>query len=410
VRVRATAQLAWLALVANKARTGLTMLGIVIGVAAVVTMMAVGAGARARVEEQIRGLGSNLIIVLSGSITAGGVRLGAGSQLTITEDDARAMEREVASIQAAAPTVRGGAQVIAGNANWSTAVVGATPGFLEARDWGVTSGRPLIPDDVEGATKVVLLGQTVAQQLFGGGDPVDQVIRVNKVPLTVIGVLTRKGQSGYGQDQDDIVLVPLSTAKRRVLGTSQANARAVNAILVKVREPEAMKDAEQQIRTLLRQRHRLAPGQDDDFTLRNLSEILESQEASSRVLSLLLAAIASVSLVVGGIGIMNIMLVSVTERTREIGLRRAVGARRRDILRQFLIEAVAVSLAGGLIGIVVGVAAAWAIGYFAGWLAPVQARAVVPAFLFAAAIGIFFGFYPARKASRLNPIDALRYE
>jgi len=236
------------------------------------------------------------------------------------------------------------------------------------------------------------------------------VIRVNKVPLTVIGVLTRKGQSGYGQDQDDIVLVPLSTAKRRVLGTSQANARAVNAILVKVREPEAMKDAEQQIRTLLRQRHRLAPGQDDDFTLRNLSEILESQEASSRVLSLLLAAIASVSLVVGGIGIMNIMLVSVTERTREIGLRRAVGARRRDILRQFLIEAVAVSLAGGLIGIVVGVAAAWAIGYFAGWLAPVQARAVVPAFLFAAAIGIFFGFYPARKASRLNPIDALRYE
>jgi putative ABC transport system permease protein len=230
------------------------------------------------------------------------------------------------------------------------------------------------------------------------------------VPLTVIGVLARKGQSGYGQDQDDIVLVPLSTAKRRVLGTSQANARAVNSILVKVREPGAMKDAEQQIRTLLRQRHRLAPGQDDDFTLRNLSEILESQEASSRVLSLLLAAIASVSLVVGGIGIMNIMLVSVTERTREIGLRRAVGARRRDILRQFLIEAVAVSLAGGLIGIVVGVAAAWAIGYFAGWLAPIQARAVVPAFLFAAAIGIFFGFYPARKASRLNPIDALRYE
>jgi putative ABC transport system permease protein len=410
VRVLATAQLAWLALVANKARTGLTMLGIVIGVAAVVTMMAVGAGARARVEEQIRGLGSNLIIVLSGSITAGGVRLGAGSQLTITEDDARAMEREIASIQTAAPTVRGGAQVIAGNANWSTALFGATPGFLEARDWEVATGRPLVADDVEGAAKVVLLGQTVAQQLFGGGDPVGQVIRVNKVPLTVVGVLARKGQSGYGQDQDDIVLVPLSTAKRRVLGTSLANARAVNSILVKVREPGAMKDAEQQIRTLLRQRHRLAPGQDDDFTLRNLSEILESQEASSRVLSLLLAAIASVSLVVGGIGIMNIMLVSVTERTREIGLRRAVGARRRDILRQFLIEAVAVSLAGGLIGIVVGVAAAWAIGHFAGWLAPIQARAVIPAFLFAAAIGIFFGFYPARKASRLNPIDALRYE
>jgi putative ABC transport system permease protein len=257
---------------------------------------------------------------------------------------------------------------------------------------------------------VALLGQTVAQNLFGGTDPIGQVIRVNKVPLTVVGVLARKGQSAQGQDQDDTVLVPLSTAKRKVLGTTQANARAVGSILVKVREAGAMKGAEPEIRTLLRQRHRLQPGQDDDFTLRNLSEILESQEASSRVLSLLLAAIASVSLVVGGIGIMNIMLVSVTERTREIGLRRAVGARRRDILTQFLIEAVTVSLAGGLIGIAVGVAGAWAIGYFAGWLAPIQARAVVPAFLFAAAVGVFFGFYPARKASRLNPIDALRYE
>ena len=361
MRVRATAHLAWLALAANKARTGLTMLGIIIGVAAVVTMMAVGAGAQARVEGQIRSLGSNLIIVLSGSITTGGVRLGAGSQLTITEDDARAMEREIDSLQAAAPMVRGGAQVIAGNANWSTALFGVTPGFFEARDWEIAAGRPLIQDDIDGTTKVALLGQTVAQHLFGGGDPIGQVIRVNKVPLTVVGVLARKGQSAQGQDQDDTVLVPISTAKRRVLGTSSANTRAVNAILVKVREPGAMKDAGQHIRTLLRQRHRLQPGQDDDFSLRNLSEILESQEASSRVLSLLLAAIASVSLVVGGIGIMNIMLVSVTERTREIGLRRAVGARRRDIL-------------------------------------------------FAAAVGIFFGFYPARKASRLNPIDALRYE
>jgi putative ABC transport system permease protein len=223
-------------------------------------------------------------------------------------------------------------------------------------------------------------------------------------------VLARKGQSTQGQDQDDTVLVPLSTAKKKVLGISAANARAVNGILVKVREATAMKGAEEAIRTLLRQRHRLPAGQDDDFTLRNLSEILESQEASSRVLSLLLAAIASVSLLVGGIGIMNIMLVSVTERTREIGLRRAVGARRRDILTQFLIEAVTVSLVGGLIGIVVGIAGAWAIGYFAGWLAPIQARSVVPAFVFAAAVGVFFGFYPARKASRLNPIDALRYE
>jgi len=410
VRVRATAHLALLALAANKARTALTMLGVIIGVAAVVTMMAVGAGAQARVEGQIRSLGSNLIIVLSGSITTGGVRLGAGSQLTVTEDDARAMEREIESIQVAAPTVRGGVQVIAGNANWSTGLVGVTPGFLEARDWETAAGRPLTQDDVDGATKVVLLGQTVASNLFGGADPIGQVIRVKKVPLTVVGVLARKGQSTQGQDQDDTILVPLSTAKKKVLGTSQANARAVNGILVKVREASAMKGAEQSIRTLLRQRHHLQPPQDDDFTLRNLAEILQSQEASSRVLSLLLAAIASVSLVVGGIGIMNIMLVSVTERTREIGLRRAVGARRQDILTQFLIEAVTVSLAGGIIGIVLGVVGAWAIGYFAGWLAPIQARAVVPAFLFAAAVGVFFGFYPARKASRLNPIDALRHE
>jgi putative ABC transport system permease protein len=410
MRVPAAAQLALVALAANKARTGLTMLGVIIGVAAVVTMMAVGAGAQARVEGQIRSLGSNLIIVLSGSITSGGVRLGAGSQLTLAEDDARAMEGEIPSIQVAAPMVRGGVQVIAGNANWSTALFGVTPAFLEARDWQTAAGRPFTQDDIDGATKVALLGQTVAQNLFGASDPVGQVIRVRKVPVTVIGVLARKGQSTQGQDQDDTVLVPLSTAKKKVLGTSAANARAVNGILVKVREPSAMKGAEEAIRTLLRQRHRLAPDQDDDFTLRNLSEILESQEASSRVLSLLLAAIASVSLVVGGIGIMNIMLVSVTERTREIGLRRAVGARRRDILTQFLIEAMTVSLAGGLIGILVGIAGAWAIGYFAGWFAPIQPRAIFPAFFFAAAVGVFFGFYPARKASRLNPIDALRYE
>jgi putative ABC transport system permease protein len=271
-------------------------------------------------------------------------------------------------------------------------------------------GRALNHPHLDGAAKVALLGQTVAQNLFGATDPVGQVIRVRKVPLTVVGVLARKGQSTQGQDQDDAVLVPLSTAKKRILGTSQANARAVNAILVKVREPGAMKSVEQDVRSLLRQRHRLQPEQDDDFTLRNLSELFESQEAASRVLSLLLAAIASVSLVVGGIGIMNIMLVSVTERTREIGLRRAVGARRRDILLQFLIEALAVSLTGGVAGVVLGVVSAWAIGYFAGWLAPVQARAVIPAFVFAGVVGVFFGFYPARKASRLNPIDALRYE
>jgi putative ABC transport system permease protein len=410
MRVRATAQLALIALAANKARTGLTMLGVIIGVAAVVTMMAVGAGAQARVAEQIRSLGSNLIIVLSGSVTAGGVRFGAGSQLTISEDDAWAMEREIDSLQVAAPTVRGGVQVIAGNANWSTALVGVTPGFLEARDWEIALGRPLSQEDVDGATKVALLGQTVADTLFGGGDPVGQTIRIRNVPLTVIGVLVRKGQSTQGQDQDDTVLVPLSTAKRRVLGTSAASARAVHAILVKVREAGAMPAAEESIRALLRQRHRLQPDQDDDFTLRNLSEILESQEASSRVLGLLLAAIASVSLVVGGIGIMNIMLVSVTERTREIGLRRAVGARRRDIRFQFLVTSFALSLIGGIAGITLGVGIAQVVAAYAGWPTVVTISSILLSTGVSVAVGIISGLYPAIRAARLSPIDALRHE
>jgi putative ABC transport system permease protein len=410
MRLLGTARLAFSALEVNRLRTGLTALGVIIGVGAVVTMMAVGAGAQARIAEQIRSLGSNLIIVLSGSITSGGVRLGAGTQPTITEDDALAIEREVPPVQVAAPVVRGGAQVVAGNMNWSTAVHGVTPGFLEAREWAPAAGRPITPEDVEGAAKVALLGATVVENLFGQVDPTGQTVRIRKVPFTVIGVLERKGQSTRGEDQDDTILVPLSTAKKKLLGVHEANPRAVGTILVKVSEAGAMKDAEQQIAALLRQRHRLRAEQDDDFTLRNLAELLESQEAASRVLSLLLAAIASVSLVVGGIGIMNIMLVSVTERTREIGLRRAVGARRRDILAQFLIEAVAVSLAGGAVGVVLGIVAATAIARFAGWPTLIQVRAVVPAFLFAGTVGIFFGFYPARQASRLNPIDALRHE
>ena len=410
MKIGATLQMAEAALRSNRLRTALTALGVIIGVGAVVTMMAVGKGAQVRVAEQIRSLGSNLIIVMSGSITSGGVRLGSGSLLTITEDDARAIQRDVPSVEAAAPTVRGGVQAVVGNSNWSTAMQGVTPEYFQARDWGVTAGRLLTAEDVDAAGKVILLGQTVADNLFGGSDPLDQTVRIKTVPFTVVGVLARKGQSARGEDQDDTVVIPISTAKKKVLGVSPANARSVGGILVKVADPARIGEAELQIRELLRQRHHLQPNQDDDFALRNLSEILASQEASSRVLSLLLAAVAAVSLVVGGIGIMNIMLVSVTERTREIGLRRAVGARRRDILGQFLTEAVFVSLAGGLIGIAVGVASSYVIAYFFEWSVLVSWSAILPAFLFAAAVGIFFGYYPARKASRLNPIEALRHE
>jgi putative ABC transport system permease protein len=300
--------------------------------------------------------------------------------------------------------------VVYGNLNWSTAIQGVTPDYAEAREWPVMDGRHVGSEDVDGATKVALLGQTTALNLFSEAEPLGQIIRIKKVPFTVIGVLTRKGQNSWGQDQDDIILIPISTAKKKVIGTSQANPRAVGSISIKIRPGEDMTEAEDQIRGLLRQRHRLQPFQDDDFWLRNLSEILQTQEDSSRVMTYLLAAIASVSLLVGGIGIMNIMLVSVTERTREIGLRMAVGARRRHILLQFLIEAVTLSLIGGIVGIALGVGGSELISYFAEWRTLVAPESIVLAFGFAAAIGIFFGFYPARKASRLDPIDALRYE
>ena len=394
----------------NKMRSALTMLGIIIGVGAVIAMVAVGAGASARVAEQIQSLGSNLIIVLSGSVTASGVRIGQGSQLTITEDDSAAIAREVTAVQVSAPSMRGSAQVVFGNLNWATTVQGVTADYFEARDWVILNGRPIGPEDVDGATKVCLLGQTTVLNLFGDTDPIGQIIRIKKVPFTVIGTLDRKGQTSWGQDQDDVILMPISTAKKKVLGKSNSNPRAVQAISVKIRPGEDMREAEVQLRELLRQRHRLQPYQEDDFNVRNLSEILQTQEESSKVMTYLLAAIASVSLLVGGIGIMNIMLVSVTERTREIGLRMAVGARGRDILGQFLIEAITLSLIGGVIGIAAGLGGAEALSYFAAWRTVVAPEAIALAFGFAAAVGVFFGFYPARKAARLDPIEALRYE
>jgi putative ABC transport system permease protein len=409
-----TLRVALNALRVNKLRSMLTMLGIIIGVGAVITMIAVGGGAQARVEEQIRSLGSNVMIVLPGSTTSGGIRLGVGAAQTLTEDDARAIAIEVQEVHSSAPALRGTGQLVYGNANWSTQIYGATPEYFEVREWKLVAGRMFEPQELSGAGKVALIGQSVVRQLFGENVPpetvVDQTIRVRKVPMTIVGVLDRKGQSALGQDQDDVLFVPLATARNRLFGSPQGKLRRVGTISIKVHEGADMKVAEDRIRELLRQRHRLQAGQEDDFTIRNLTEMLQAQEASSRVLSMLLAAVASVSLLVGGIGIMNIMLVSVTERTREIGLRMAVGARARDILTQFLIEAVTLSLIGGLIGVVLGVAGSYAIGNFAGWRTEMQPQAVLLAVGFAAAVGVFFGFYPARKASKLLPIDALRYE
>jgi putative ABC transport system permease protein len=410
MKLWASVRMALGALRAHKLRTALTMLGIIIGVGAVIAMVSVGAGAQRRIEEQIRSLGSNSIVVMPGASTSGGIRWGLGSQQTLTEEDARAIAVEVSSAEVAAPSVRGAAQTVFGNTNWSTVIQGVTPDYLVAREWTVANGKMFGSEDVDAAAKVAVLGETVWKSLFGDTDPVGQTLRIKKVPFTIVGVLEPKGQSAFGQDQDDLILIPISTAKKKVLGTNQSNPRTVGTISVRVKAAELMEEAAAQIRDLLRQRHRLQPGQDDDFNVRVLSELFAAQEESARVMTMLLAAIASVSLLVGGIGIMNIMLVSVTERTREIGLRMAVGARGRDILAQFLVEAVTLAIAGGGVGIVAGLVSARTIGSLANWSTDVPPEAVGLAFVFSAAVGIFFGFYPARKASRLDPIEALRYE
>ena len=403
-------EIALTALRANRLRSALTMLGIVIGVAAVIAMVAVGSGATERIQEQIEAIGSNLILVIPGSITSNGVRLGSGATVTLSEDDARAIASECPAVAAVAPTVRGGAQVTYGNNNWATSIVGTTPDYLTIRDQTVVRGNPFSADDGSSGTKVALLGGTVSQNLFGSADPTGQTIRIKNVPFTVDGVLSAKGQSPTGQDQDDVILIPISTAKRQVLGASQANAGSIGAIMVQAVDAHSMDEAQSEIEALVRQRHRIQPGGDDDFTVRNLSDVFSAQESSARVMSILLGAIASVSLVVGGIGIMNIMLVSVTERTREIGLRIAIGARTRDLLAQFLVEAVTLSILGGIAGILVGVTASALISHFAGWNTLVSPTAIALAFVFSALVGVFFGYYPARKAALLDPIEALRYE
>ncbi len=398
------------ALAANTLRSILTMLGIIIGVAAVITMIAVGQGATNRVQEQMKGLGSNIMLVLPGGVTTGGVRLGAQTGQALTEEDALAIAKDVPEVQIAAPSMRTGAQVVAGNTNWNTSVLGTTNDYLEGREWLLVSGRNFEAAEMQGSAKVAIIGQTVAQQLFGDADPLDQVIRVKKIPVTIIGMLEKKGQNSLGQDQDDTLIVPISTYRNRIQGGTGGKLKRVGVINVKVKEGQSMKAAEDNIKDLLRQRLKVQNGAEDPFNIRNLTEILQAQEASSRIMTLLLAAVAGISLIIGGIGIMNIMLVSVTERTREIGLRMAVGARGKDILAQFLIEAVTLSLIGGAIGVLIGAVATWAVGQFAGWQVSMTAASIFLATIFSAVVGVFFGFYPARRASKLLPIQALRYE
>ncbi|MFO0997334.1 MAG: ABC transporter permease [Alphaproteobacteria bacterium] len=418
----------------NKLRSALTMLGIFIGVAALIAMIAVGQGAKIAVKEQIESLGTNLIIVLPGATTSSGVRAGFGSASTLTVADAEAIRKEAPSVANVSYLTRQIAQVAYSNQNWSTNVQGVTPSFLSIRNWGVDSGRTFTEEDERSAARVCLLGQTVVRNLFAPDEnPVGATIQVKSVPMEVVGVLAAKGQSGFGQDQDDLVLMPFSTAERKVLGVaapSQAQSNTstvfipppnpfgvppkltgyVNIIYVQAASTEEVPSAVKEITSLLQRRHRIQPGQMDDFGVRNMGDITQAAEGSSQIMALLLAAVASISLIVGGIGIMNILLVSVTERTREIGIRMAIGARRAHVLLQFLVEAVMLSVLGGGIGVITGVIVSKLISTLAGWPTLISPLAIVGGFVFSAAVGVFFGFYPARRAAHLNPIEALRYE
>jgi len=398
------------ALSANLLRSILTALGIFIGVAAVIATVAVGEGARRQVLAQIQSLGANLLIVWGGSATMGGVRLGAGGRSNLAWDDAVAIAREIPEVQVAAGSIRQTFQVVAGNQNWSTTVLATEPDYFIAHEWVADSGRLFSPEEAAGGRKVVILGATVAEMLFAEEDPVGREIRIRQTPFEVIGVMARKGQNPMGQDQDDTVFVPYWTARRSVMGASRANARQVGVISVKVHEGENMAAAEDAIRALMRQRHRVAANEADSVSIRNLSDIQATRDASARTLSALLASVAAVSLLVGGIGVMNIMLVSVTERTREIGLRLAIGARRRDVLAQFLLEAVMLALLGGAAGVLAGMALSHILADVAGWPVLVRADAVLIAVGVSALTGLFFGFWPARRAAHLDPITALRHE
>jgi putative ABC transport system permease protein len=394
----------------HRLRSALTMLGIVIGVAAVVVMHAAGVGAQEKIASQIRSMGASLISIHPGSARMDSVRLGSGEAPALSERDAAAIALEIPDVVIAAPVLYARAQLTLGAQNWQGAVRGAAPDYLAARDWGVAAGRPLTDDDEMRAARVVLLGATMREKLLGEEDALGATIRIRDVPFSVIGVLERKGPSVWGDDQDDVALVPLSTARRHFVGTSRASPRLVHNITVKFAEGASAELIMASITDLLRQRHRLSPGRDDSFTVSNLAEAAELEASTTRVLSILLSAVASIALLVGGIGIMNIMLVTVRERLREIGIRLAVGARNRDILLQFLVEAATLAVFGGLIGAVVGILAAIAVGLFAQWPVVIELSAVLLAVAVAGAVGIFFGYYPARKAALLEPAEALRTE
>ncbi len=400
-------KIAWRALARNKLRSGLTMLGIIIGVGAVIAMVGVGQGANSQVQAQIANMGTNLLVVLAGSANMGGVKTGSSAVKTLNVDDMTAILRECTAVKEAAPGVQTRAQVIYQNQNWapSGGITGTSPEYFDVRSWPIKEGASFDKSEVDRAANVAVLGTTVVDTLFAGEDPLGKAIRIKNLPFKVIGVTTSKGQSSFGQDQDDIVFVPYTTVQKKLSGVTWLQTIHVQAI-----SQEATALAQQQIETLLRERHRLRPEEDNDFMVRNLADVAQLAEESGRVMTLLLGSIASVSLIVGGIGIMNIMLVSVTERTREIGIRMAIGATESDVQRQFLIEAVVLSLMGGILGIIMGVTSSSIISKVLRWPTQISPVAIVVAVFFSIGVGIFFGFYPARKAARLDPIEALRYE
>ncbi|OGQ80899.1 MAG: multidrug ABC transporter substrate-binding protein [Deltaproteobacteria bacterium RIFCSPLOWO2_12_FULL_60_19] len=400
-----TLRIALRALRRNKLRSFLTMLGIIIGVGAVIAMVAIGEGAKALVKAQIASLGTNVLVIVPGASMPGGVRTGFGGVRTLLDSDARAIAEEVPAVALASPSLRRTEQVVAANQNWATLIQGVSPEFPQIRGWQVEEGRFIIDGDLDNAAKVAVIGRTVADNLFGNEDPIDAVIRIRNIPFRIVGILEAKGQTGHGTDQDDTIMVPYTTMQKRIMRITW-----VQSIHVSVVSAERMKEAQDQITALLRQRHRIQADQDDDFTVRNLTDIAAASSGTTQVMAVLLGSIASISLLVGGIGIMNIMLVSVTERTREIGIRMAVGARSRDIMLQFIVEAVVMAALGGALGIVLGVGSSDMIHRFMEWPVLIRPDIIAFALLVSGGVGVFFGFYPAQKASRLDPIEALRYE